>query len=60
MKIKSFECSKSMRKYEKKKNTWNVSRLVDEPFVTSAQQTSVLYCRLSVFKEVGQYIYILQ
>ena len=33
-----------------KKNTWNVRRLVDEPFFASAQRTSVLYCRLSDFK----------
>ena len=31
------------------KNTWNVRRLVNESFVPSAQQTSVLYCRLSDF-----------
>ena len=45
MKIKSFECPKSIRNYEK--NTWNIRRLVDESFVPYAQQTSVLYCRLS-------------
>ena len=49
MKIKSFECPKSIRNYEKK-NTWNVRRLVDESFVTSAQRTSVVYCRLSDFR----------
>ena len=32
MKIKSFECPKSIRNYEKK-NTWNVKPLVDEWFV---------------------------
>ena len=48
MKIKSFECPKSIRNYEK--NTWNVRRLVDESFVPSAQRTSVLYCRLSDLK----------
>ena len=32
-----------------KKNTWNVRHLVDESFVSSAQWTSVLYCRLSDF-----------
>ena len=46
MKIKSFECPKSIRNYEKK-NTWNVRRLVNESFVPLAQRTSVLYCRLS-------------
>ena len=45
MKIKSFECTNSIRNYEKRK-TWNVRRLVDESFVPPAPQTSVLYCRL--------------
>ena len=35
--------------YEKN-NTWNIRRLVDNSFVPSAQQTSVLYCRLTDFK----------
>ena len=30
-------------------NTWNISRLVHELFVPSAQQTNVLYCRLTDF-----------
>ena len=42
--IKSFECPKSIRNY--KKNTWNVRHLVNESFVASVQQTSVLYCKL--------------
>ena len=29
--------------------TWNIRRLVDESFVPSAKQTSVLYCRLTDF-----------
>ena len=37
MKIKSFEC-KSIRNYEKKKNSGNVRQLVDELFIPSAQQ----------------------
>ena len=32
MKIKSFECPKTMRNYEKK-NTWNIRHLVDKSFV---------------------------
>ena len=32
--------------YEKKDNTWNIRRFVDESFVLGNQQTSVLYCRL--------------
>ena len=30
--------------------TWNIRRLVNELFVPSAQQTRVLYCRLTGFK----------
>ena len=46
MKIKSFECPKSINDYEK--NTWKrkVRCLVNKLFVPSAQQTSILYCRL--------------
>ena len=47
MKIKSFECPKSIRKY--KKNTWNVKHLVDDSFVPLAQGTSILYSRLLDF-----------
>ena len=43
-----IECPKSIRNYEKK-NTWNVRHLVNELFVPLAQQTSLLYCRLSDF-----------
>ena len=49
MKIKSFECPKSIRNY-KKNNAWNIRRLVNESFVPPSQQTSILYCRLSDFK----------
>ena len=31
----------------KNNNTWNIRHLVDNSFVPSAQQTSVLYCRLT-------------
>ena len=31
-------------------NEWNIRRLVDESFVPSAQQTSILYCRLTDFR----------
>ena len=47
MKIKSFECPKSIGNYEKKKKNWNIKRLVDGSFVPSAQRTSVLYSRLT-------------
>ena len=46
MKIKSFECPKSIRNYEKKKYLERQT-LGNESFVPSALQTSVLYCRLS-------------
>ena len=49
IKIKSFECPKSISNYEKN-NTWNIRRLVDELFVPSTQPASVLYWRLSDFK----------
>ena len=48
MKIKSFECPKSIRNYEQK-NTWNVKRLVEDSFVPLAQRTRVLYSRLTDF-----------
>ena len=46
IKIKSFECPKS-KKY--KKNTWNIRFLVDDSFVPSSKQPSVIYCRLTNF-----------
>ena len=49
IKIKSFECPKSISHYEKN-NAWNIRRLVDELFVPSTQPASVLYWRLSDFK----------
>ena len=45
MKIKSFECPKSIKDY-KKNNSWNIRRLVDESFDPANQRTSILYCRL--------------
>ena len=42
-----YECPKPIRNYEK--NIWNVRFLVSQSFVPSAQQTMVLYCRLSDF-----------
>ena len=49
MKIKSFECPKSIRNY-KENNAWNIRHLLEESFVPANQRTSVLYCRLSDFK----------
>ena len=37
MKVKSFECPKSIRNYEKK-NAWNIRRLVNESFVPASQR----------------------
>ena len=37
IKIKSFECPKSIRNYEKN-NAWNIRRLVDESFVPATQR----------------------
>ena len=48
MKIKSFECPKSLRNCEKK-NTLNIKRLVDNSFVPPAHRNSVLYSRLTDF-----------
>ena len=45
-KIKSFECPKSI-KIIKRNNTWNVILLVDNSFVPSSKQPSVIYCRLT-------------
>ena len=47
--IKSFECPKSTRNYEKN-NAWNIRHLVDELFVPASQRASISYCRLSDFK----------
>ena len=41
--------SKNFARFYEKKNIWNIRRFVDESFVPSAQQTSVLYCRLKDF-----------
>ena len=42
-------CKEFCKKWWKKNNTRNIRRLVNESFVPSNQQTSVLYCRLSDF-----------
>ena len=53
--VSGFECPKSIMNYEKK-NTWKVRCLVDESFVPSAQRASVLYCRLSDFKNRAHFV----
>ena len=46
MNIKSFECPKAIRNYEKN-NAWNIKRLVGDSFVQMNQQSSILYYRLT-------------
>ena len=53
IKIKIFECPKSIRNY-KKDNAWNIRGLVNESFVQVNQRTSILYCRLLDFRLVFQ------
>ena len=40
---------------KKKNNSWNIRRMVEESFVTSAQQTIVLYYRLTDFLSLTTY-----
>ena len=47
MKVKSFECPKSIRNY--KKNIWNVKSLVYDSSVLSDHRPRVLYSRLTDF-----------
>ena len=49
IKIKSFECPKSMKNYLKK-NTWNIRHLVHDSFVPSSKRPRVLYCKLTDFR----------
>ena len=46
IKIKSFDCPKSIKSI-KRNNTWNIRLLVDNSFVPSSKQPSVIYCRLT-------------
>ena len=48
IKIRSFECPKSIKNYEKT-NAWIIRRLDNESFVSASQQTSILYCSLTDF-----------
>ena len=41
--------TKNFARFYEKNNTWNIRRLVDDLFVPSIQQTSVLYYRLTNF-----------
>jgi hypothetical protein len=53
IKIKSFESPKSIKSI-KKDNPWNIRLLVDDLFVPSSKQPSVIYCRLTDFKIQSQ------
>ena len=48
IKIKSFECPKSVKNIWTN-TTWNIRLLVDDLFVPSSKQPSVIYCRLTDF-----------
>ena len=48
IKIKSFECPKSIKSIEKN-NAWNIRLLDDNSLVPSFKQPSVIYCRLTDF-----------
>ena len=54
MKIKSFEFPKSIKSI-KKNNAWNIRLLVDDSFVPSSKQPSVIYCRLTDFELIHMY-----
>ena len=55
IKTKSFDCPKSINLGQSKlliikNNTWNIRLLVEDLFVPSSKQPSVIYCRLTDFK----------
>ena len=43
-------CKEFCKKSWKKNNAWNIRRLVDDSFVPSSKQPSILYCKLTDFK----------
>ena len=49
-------CKEFCKKLWKKKNTWNIRRLVDETIIPSTHRPSVLYWRLSDFRKVAHKI----
>ena len=51
MKIKSFKCPKSIKSI-KRNNAWIIRLLVDDSFVPSSKQPSIIYCRLTNFTAV--------
>ena len=53
--IKSFECLKVYKKY-KKNNTWNIRLLVDDSFVPSYKQPSVIDWRIFGLKTNAKHL----
>ena len=45
----SIFAKNSASHHDKKNNTWNIRRLVDDSFGPSSKQTGVIYCRLTDF-----------
>ena len=43
-------CKEFCKKSWKKNNTWNIRQLVDDSFVPSSKQPSILYCKLTDLK----------
>ena len=41
--------AKNFARNHEKKSTWNIRYLVDNSFVPSSKQTSILYCKLTDF-----------
>ena len=54
IKIKNFECSKSIRSYEKS-NAWNIKRLVGGSFGQTNDRSIVLFHKLSDFYTANVY-----
>ena len=55
VKVKSFECLKSIRNYEKK-YTWNVNSLVDKSFVQATQHCRILGSRSNFCLKIIKFI----
>jgi hypothetical protein len=53
IKVKNFERPESIKSI-KKNNTWNIRLLVNDSFVPSSNQPSVIYCRLTDFRRVTE------
>ena len=56
IKIKSFECPKSIRNYEKN-NAWNIRRLVDESFVPSTHKPALYIEDCQIFSVIEMFLH---